>query len=43
MNIVIVLQHAMASLLYQRDHGTAGNANRKNAVLEWYGELFLFT
>jgi len=37
---VIVLQHAMASLLYQLDHGIAGNASHKNAVLEWYGELF---
>lgn len=28
------IKHAMASLLYQLDHGIAGNASHKNAVLE---------
>lgn len=37
---VIISQHAMASSLYQPDRGIAGNVNRKNAALEWYGELF---
>lgn len=31
---LLCTKHAMASLLYQRDHGIAGSVNHKNAALE---------